>query len=184
MGLTCLDFGHYGVDQAGILDPGAVGPRGNREADVVTGIGLKLQVMLEAAGERIILTRLQPSLEADNLSWRAAVANTAGADIFVSIHADSFHLPTAQGTTTYFAGPGGQMLAQYIQPAMVAALGRYDRGIRFAGYQVLRETAMPAVLVECAFLSNPEDEEILASEEGQQLEALGLHNGIMAWYGR
>lgn len=105
------------------------------------------------------------------LKARTDKANSWGADAFVSIHANANGSGTewtdAQGIETYIypkASGASRALAEKIQDAMVRFTGRKDRGVRTADFHVLRETKMPAVLVECGFMTNKEEATLLKDE--------------------
>lgn len=142
------------------LDPGACA-NGIREVDIALAIGEKLKRTMEVIGYPCQL------LQSDNLNGETkgkpnvcATANNSGADIFVSIHCNSAANASAKGTETLVYSTGGkaELLAKCIQTQIVNSLGTVDRGIKERpDLCVLRETTMPAVLVETAFISNEED---------------------------
>lgn len=180
----CIDPGHGGSD------PGAMGPSGTKEKDNCLAISLLLRDMLEKHGAEIIMTRDKdndvsyPGATAnEELEARVDIANNSDADLFISIHNDSFTNPRASGTTTFHYGDKeSASLAGYIQQALVKNLGTTDRGTRFASFYVIRHTNMPAVLVEVAFISNAEEEILLASAEGRNLAAQSIFEGILKYY--
>lgn len=143
------------------LDPGACA-NNIREVDIALAIGEKLKRTMEVIGYPCQL------LQSDNLNGETkgkpnvcATANNSGADIFISIHCNSAANSSAKGTETLvYALDGGKanILAKCIQAQIVNSLGMVDRGIKERpDLCVLRETSMPAVLVETAFISNEED---------------------------
>ncbi|MCL6611165.1 MAG: N-acetylmuramoyl-L-alanine amidase [Peptococcaceae bacterium] len=171
-----IDLGHGG------RDPGAIGQSGVQEKDVTLAVALKVKSILKPVAG-VILTR-----EGDDdidLAPRADVANKAGADCFVSIHCNSAANPKAQGTETYFY-PGseeGKKLAALLQKNLVAALRLADRGVKQANFAVLRLTECPAALAEIAFISNMQEESLLASEDFQQHAAQAIAAGIAEYLG-
>ena len=173
-----LNPGH-GPKNTGIFDPGAVGAGGTREADINLAVARLLAPLLEAAGSEVLLIR------DGDLGDVTAQANASGGDYFISLHCNSFGEPSAQGTETYVyqADSPAKGLAEAIQAAVVRALGTADRGVKTAGYYVLRKTAMPALLVELAFLSNPAEEGLLADAGTQQRLVLALADAIMECLG-
>lgn len=180
-----IDAGHGGSDA------GAVGPGGTKEKDVTLAISLGLKALLEQDGAKVIMTRakdqdvsLPGATPAQELQARADAANSAGADLFLSIHADSFFSKEAGGTTSYFYPKSGEdrRLAQFIQGNLVARLGLYDRGSRQGNLYVLKKTAMLAVLAEIAFVSNPAEEKMLNDKAFQDRAARGLYEGIKAYF--
>lgn len=142
------------------LDPGACA-NNLREVDIALAIGEKLKKTMEVIGYPCQL------LQSDNLNGETkgkpnvcATANNSGADIFVSIHCNSAANTSAKGTETLVYSTGGkaELLAKCIQTQIVNSLNMVDRGIKVRpDLCVLRETTMPAVLVEAAFISNQED---------------------------
>ena len=128
----------------------------------------------------MLLTR---SGEVDNdwLSWRCEAAWAVGADIFVSIHCNASNDEAAKGTETfYFPGSEtGRALARCIQSELVALCRTVDRNVKTNDeWTVLLETAMPAVLVELAFLTNYAERAKLTSDMGKRQFAEGLVRGI------
>lgn len=182
-----IDNGHGGSD------PGAVNQEtGLREADVALTVGLFLERMLQDNGIECMLTRTKdvdvayPNASAsEELQARCDVANEFEADLFVSIHCDSFSNPQAQGTSTHYysSSEEGRILAEKIQVNLLSALGRYDRGIRTAEFYVLKHTLCPAVLVEGAFISNPEEEQLLQTDDFRYRYAWGVFQGIKSYLG-
>lgn len=169
---VCIDPGHGGSD------PGAVGPTGLKEAHVNLAVALKVAEKLRKAGVEVRLTRTSDMFI--DLQLRCNIANSLGADYFVSIHCNSAGKPEAKGTETYCYKFGGQaeILAKAIQDELIAATGRDNRGVKTANYYVLRRTNMPAVLTELAFISNPEEERLLGSPEYQEKCAAAIAQGI------
>lgn len=155
-------------------DPGAVNNEtGLRECDVALAVGKSAANYLNMAG---VETEL---LQSDSLEEICETANSSGSDIFVSIHCNSVDTEQANGTETWAcAGSShGSMLAECIQNQIVSALGTTDRGVKIAtpgvnGLYVLSNTDMPAVLVELAFISNQDDEEILANKQDDLARAV------------
>ncbi|KLU59345.1 N-acetylmuramoyl-L-alanine amidase LytC precursor [Peptococcaceae bacterium CEB3] len=189
-GLTiALDPGHGGADA------GAVGPAGTMEKNNTLAVGLDLANILRAAGAKVVLTRTGDApptgsayKELPDLQARVKIANDAKADLFVSIHNDSYPNPAVGGTSTYYSADNPQAaesakLAQDIQTQTVKALGLQDRGVREAPFYVIKHTTMPAVLVELAFISNPKEEKLLSSPAFRQEAAQGIYQGILAYKG-
>lgn len=180
-----IDPGH-GTDPEGV-DPGAIGPGGTREKDVNLAISLKLAELLRAAGATVYLTRSGETIPY-SLAERAYYANDINGDIFISIHANASTSSDKSGTATYFYAPYGDelgeqrgerwRLANSIQEALVAMLGRKDMGVQEDNFSVLRNTAMASVLVEVAFISNSTEEKLLADPVFQARAAQGIFNGI------
>ncbi len=170
-----LDPGHGGSN------PGAVGANGLEEADVNLDIALKTGRLLQTEGYTVNYSRTDDTNV--SLSERAALANQWGADYFVSIHCNSNVNPIYKGTSTYFyrTGTVAEELALTVNNALVEEINTKDLGIFSANFAVLRLTRMPAILVELAFISNPEEAELLSSEGFRQKCAIGISRGIIAF---
>jgi len=169
--IIMIDPGHGG-------EPGAIGPSGVREKDINLLVAERLHLLLADAGIEAYMTRIGD--EEVSLAKRAEKANNISADYFISIHCNAANSPTAHGTETYHY-PGsvkGRALAQAVQQELVSATGLADRGVKEANFYVLRMTAMPAILVELAFLSNPEEERLLIDPEFQTKCARAIWEGI------
>lgn len=186
-----LDPGHASIQPGGGLDPGAIGHRlGLQEKDVNLSIALKVKKLLEDAGTHVVLTHTgSTSL---SLAQRAGIANSLHADIFVSIHANSGKAGIA-GHSTYYYAPlwssslgtqryERQKLATLVQRELVKSGGRRDIGILEANFAVLRETQVPSILVETAFLSDKTEEALLGQDWYRQKLAEGIANGIKAYF--
>jgi hypothetical protein len=150
---------------------------------VTLGTALTLRGELEAQGFETLMTR-----ETDvgrTLSERVKLADGWGTDFFVSIHANSFSSAAASGTETYCAAPGGngERAAKAVQSRMIEAVALKNRGVKPAGFYVLRKTAAPAILCELAFISNPGEERLLASPEYRAAWAGAICRGICDFYG-
>ncbi len=162
-----IDVGHGGKDS------GAIGINGIQEKDVVLEIAnaiLKLNNNL-AKPLDIYLTRYNDTLI--SLSDRPKLSNALKADLFVSLHCNHSNNPNARGVEVYAANATSQYskdatwLAFQLQAALNKELGFESRGVKFANFQVLRETIdhCPSVLLELGFLSSNDEAEYLAKEE-------------------
>ena len=163
-------FLNPGHDQ--FLDPGACG-NGLEEAKVNWDVAKLVEGFLESAGIEVVHV-----LQDDDLEYVCYTANQSDADIFVSIHCNSAKNHLARGTETFahsLQGPGAQLAIQ-VQTNIVSELGTKDRGIKQANFLVLKQTIMPAILIELAFISNPDDAELLKTK--QEEFALAIAKGI------
>ena len=180
----CIDPGHGGID------PGAVGPTGVKEADITLAIGLLVAPYLEASGLQVTMTRTaatvpwSQSSAYNDLHGRTEIANVAKADVFLSVHCDSFSDSSAHGTTGYCLSMGGkgEKLADAVRAEVVKEISTTDRGIKAANFQVLRDTDMPAALIETAFISNPGEEKLLADPAVQKKLAAAIAQGICEYF--
>lgn len=168
--VICVDPGHGG------RDVGAVGPTGLYERDVNLAISFYLREELLHSGAEVIMTRTS-NADGPSLQQRCDIANKAKADLFISIHCDSAKNVSAGGTTSYILAKGGkaEQFAQKIQNNLVNEIKLQNRGVRTAQYYVLRNTLMPAVLVETAFISNPREEQLLRDAVFQKRIARGVN---------
>jgi len=165
-----LDAGH------GAHDPGAKSVTGKREKDFNLAVTLKIQKLLENEPRiKTYLTRSDDTFV--ELNDRASFANKLGADVFVSIHGNSW-TPSTSGTETYYNRSNSKELAAIIHRRVVSSLGLPDRKVRTAGFVVIKKTTMPAILLESGYLSNTGDEKVLYSEEGQNKIAAAVAAGI------
>lgn len=147
-----LDPGHGGDD------PGEAAPGGESESDWAFRLSAKLGVLLDERAAHPMLTR-GPN-DGPTESQRAQLANRFAADLLLSIHLNSHSTPIAAGAATYYfqggsvASEPGEHLAELIQQALIRA-GRTDCSTHGKAYPILRETQMPAVVVEPGFITNP-----------------------------
>ena len=170
----CIDPGHSGPFEPGACAGGVTEAAINLEVAKITGR------MLEKYGHKVLLTR---TVDVDNnwLTWRCEAAWSFDADIFVSIHCNASEDESASGTEVfYFPGSEtGHALACCIQAELVALCHTVDRNVKTNDeWTVLLETAMPAVLVELAFLTNDAERARLSSDMGKRQFAEGLVRGI------
>jgi len=178
-----VDPGHGGKD---------TGTRGRRlkllEKDINLDIALRLEMLLKEGGVNVLLTRRDDTFIP--LPDRVAFARDNAADFFISIHCDNSGGSAAvSGTKTYYHGSHSENipLAEAIQSALVSSTGLTDLGTRAdttvynSGFHVIRNTTMPGVLIETAYLSNPDDEAKLNDPEFRQKMAQGIYNGLKSY---
>lgn len=181
---VCIDPGHGGGDRSNR------GPTGYVEADGVLDIALKLQTFLEKYNNiEVMMTRGVDTTV--TLQSRVALANKANADIFISVHTNAFSSPAAEGIETFHSiipapGTGGHKLASCIQEEICKATGLKSRGIKTRKgsdgrdyYYVIKNTKMPAVIVECGFHTNFTEEKLLKTDEFRLKCAQGIGRGII-----
>ncbi len=223
--VVAIDPGHGGED------PGAIGPSGLREKDVVLAVALKLRDRINSVpGMRAMLTR-----DADYfvpLGERVRKARRVQADLFVSIHADAFFTPQARGASVFALSSNGassatarwmankenaadvvggvntgavkdaQVLRAMLEMSTDAQIkdslkiGRevldrigkvgalHKRSVEQAGFAVLKAPDIPSILVETAFISNPDEEAKLRSDDYQDQLVEALHTGIRRYFAR
>ena len=149
----CVNAGHcYGVD------PGAIGQKGTQEAYITKVIASHVKKYLEGKGYGVV------SVSDKSLAKVCQASNENKCDYFISIHCNAAENKAANGTETfYYKGSAkGKKLAQAINDEIVNALRTRDRGIKEnTSYYVIKNTKAPAVLVECGFISNLNEEQLL-----------------------
>lgn len=190
--LIVIDPGHGGED------PGALGRGGSYEKDIVLEVAKKLAGVLRQGGAQVILTRETDVDLADldeysmykrtvqDLSRRVAVANDRKADIFISVHVNSFPDPGEDGAQT-FSQPGseeGKKLAAAIQREMNRFLANPGRLANQVDYYTLRESKMPGALVEIGFISNPREERLMLDQDYQNKIAWSIYAGIVRYFSK
>ncbi|MFP4498278.1 MAG: N-acetylmuramoyl-L-alanine amidase, partial [Vulcanimicrobiota bacterium] len=181
--VICIDPGHGGGD------PGACNSSmGLQEKKLTLDIALRLAKLLKKAGWNVVMTRTTDrdvsfagSSDARELGDRVKIANETRAHIFVSIHIDANTSSHVNGTTTYYCKADSGELARHIQENLVAANGLRNIGTRNNSFYVIRNTQMPAVLVECAFISNPSDASLLITPSFRQKCANGIFTGLVSY---
>ncbi len=181
-----LDPGHGG------RDPGAVGPTGLKEKDPNLTIALKLSKMLVERGARVEVLRetdrsiATPGIgKRGELEARLAASERFDADFFLSIHNNavgSGDPRRAFGTETYYWTPMSILPARILQNHLCAALGTRNRFVSWRPFYVLRHSDVPRVLVECAFVSNPQEEQKLRSEQFLEMAAKALLAGLEEFF--
>ena len=163
-------------------DCGACG-NGLYENEVAADVGNRLETILESWGVEVV-----GNLQCCSLQEIASAANSTDADVFISIHCNAAS-SAARGTETFFCygSTTGREVADFVQRHIIADLGTIDRGVKndtqtqYDSIYVLRHTDMPAVLVELAFISNPDDAGLLRDYKEDFARAIA--KGIMEWGG-
>ncbi|TFE26279.1 N-acetylmuramoyl-L-alanine amidase family protein [Cohnella luojiensis] len=170
-----IDPGHGGKD------PGATGDSGNEEKDLNLSLALKvLDLFKNDPRFEIRLTRTDDTFV--ELEDRAKLANEWGADVFISIHGNSFEDKNTSGIETYYSFETSTPLAQALHQKMIEAMGFADRGVREDPLRVLSLSEMSAVLIEVGYLSNSAEEAILLSDEGQALAVQAIVESLKEYF--
>jgi N-acetylmuramoyl-L-alanine amidase len=169
---------------AGHPPAGSTGPTGLYEAVPTLAISQRLKTILESRGARVVMTRA--TADTVPLAIRPVLARRAGAHVFVSIHLnalpDGVNPFTAHGTGSYYFHPASERLARAVQRGMVARMGLRDLGIFYDNLSDLRHPWMPSVLCEGAFIMIPEQEAAVRTPEFQERYALGVADGLEAYF--
>ncbi len=170
-----IDPGHGGNDS------GAISASDALEKDITYKTAEILAQELTTLGANVILTRDQETFV--SLSSRATVSNTMSADAFISLHYNSIpNIPNATGINTYYYHEQYEPLARYIQQEVIKETVDRDRGVGFGDFQVIRQNLMPGVLIELGFISNPEIDQLLATNAYQKKMVSGIVNGIQRYF--
>ncbi|MFB5265398.1 N-acetylmuramoyl-L-alanine amidase [Paenibacillus enshidis] len=174
--VVVIDAGH------GAKDPGASAGGGNNEKTFNLAMALKVEQILKQNPDLdVVMTRSDDTFL--ELKERVKVAENVNADVFVSIHANSAGSSAASGTETYYQRSSSKNLANTVHKHLVAATQLTNRGVRYGNFHVIRETSMPAVLLEVGYLSNSNDAAALFSEDFQNRVAQGIADGIEEYLG-
>ena len=172
-----IDPGHGGSD------PGAIGIGGIKETDVVLEVSKIVKKLLSEQGVNVVLTR-KNEIDLD-LPLRVSFANKTDADIFVSIHANASRgkRRDINGLETfYYRGGRGRLLAKKIQKQILrVSPGSPDRGVKQGRYYVIKNTSMPAVLVEIGFLTGRLDARRLEKTAHRKRLAYAIAKGILEY---
>ncbi|WAT80332.1 N-acetylmuramoyl-L-alanine amidase [Bacillus safensis] len=172
-----IDPGH------GAQDAGAIG-NGLLEKNINLEVALKLQSRLHQVGALTVMSRTSDTF--DSLQTRVSKGAQASADIFISIHANANDNSRANGTEAYYdttyAAANSIKLAQKVQPRMVSALGTRDRGVKTAGFYVIKYSKMPSILLETGFVTSPIDASILKSSAAKDRLASGIATGVSNYF--
>ncbi|MDQ0491936.1 N-acetylmuramoyl-L-alanine amidase [Paenibacillus brasilensis] len=176
--IVVIDPGHGGKD------PGAASVTGRREKEFTLAVALKVQQLLQNdPAIQVIMTRNGDTYP--TLDERPQLANDQQASVFVSIHGNSMPASNngkANGSETYYARQESLSLATLMHKHLVAATGFKDNGIKVANHVVTRKSQMPAVLLECGYLSNPSNEAAMFTEEKQDMIAQGIVGGLKEYF--
>ena len=154
-----LDFGHGGKD------PGAIGPTNLKESDVALKIGMIIKENLENALEKVITTREDDKYY--SLDYRTKKANTENCDYFISIHLNSATNSSAKGCEVWLYNENSKLknLANNLCNNLSTKMDIPNRGVKYSkNLSVLKNTKMPALLIEIDFISNKEVENNLRND--------------------
>lgn len=184
-----IDAGH------GLPDGGATSQDGTSEESINLAISLKLQNILEASGCTVILTRSDENGIYDNNSKnqkksdlinRVKLGNESNGEIFISIHLNKINLSNCSGWQTFYQknNDNSQKLAEYIQENLNNSIERNNKReiLPLSGKYIMDNVKIPTVIVECGFLSNPEELIKLKNEQYQDNLAWGIYTGIVDYF--
>ncbi len=180
-----LDPGHGGSD------PGAIGPGGTQEKNVNLSVSKKVAFLLSQRKANVRMSRTtdidvlgKNATDVQDLQYRVDVGTNFKADVFVSIHSNSSPNRNVKGSTTYYylKTPQDSLLAGNVQDRLVEFANLDNLGTRTAGFYVIKNSKMPAILIELGFLSNEEEEKLLASSDFQDKLAYGIVVGLEDYF--
>jgi N-acetylmuramoyl-L-alanine amidase len=172
-----------------VVDPGHGGPdRGEQpdgrlsESEICWDIGQRLAARLAGAGAKVRLSRNEA--ESPETAERALRANSIDADLVLSVHLNTNPEPQAEGASTYYfrGSRAGEALADAIQDELLG-LGLRDCRSHGRSYPILRETRMPAVLIEPAYITNPDEAKRLEDPGFRAAVAEAVLAGTRKYYG-
>lgn len=184
-----LDAGH------GFPDGGAVNKNGLSESNINLSIILKLQELLEVSNCNVILTRSDENgiYDADSknkkvsdLKNRVELANTSNSEILVSVHLNMISGEQYYGWQSFYqpSNENSKALASYIQNNLNYSIARENKRtiLPLSNIYLMDNSKIPAVTIECGFLSNAEDSRLLQTDEYQNNIAWGIYAGIMDYF--
>lgn len=187
-----IDAGH------GKPDEGAQSSNGTTEAQTNLKIALKLQNLLEQSGATVILTRSDEDAIYDldkttlkqkkisDIHNRVKIGNESSADAFISIHLNKIPQEQYWGWQCFYKSndESSQKLAKSIQQNLNDAIQKENKRVamKIDNVYIIKHVEIPISIVECGFLSNPEEESLLLTDEYQDKLAWGIYNGILDFF--
>lgn len=183
-----VDAGHGGSD------PGKVGINNALEKDINLALALKLKDLLEQKDIEVVLTRasdagLYPAdatnKKASDMQKRCEIITDANPVFTVSLHQNSYPSEDVKGAQVFYYGQSekGEELANILQESLVSRVDSNNKRVAKANesYYLLKKTPTPTVIVECGFLSNPEEADLLLDADYQNKLARAIYMGIMEY---
>lgn len=183
-----IDAGHGG------RDGGAIGTStGITESELNLMYAKELQSLCQDYGIGVTMTRSDmnglydesaPNKKKSEMERRKNIINSSGADLMISLHMNSFPLPSSEGAQVFYASGSehGFELAKSVQTSICQGFDSARDYVSVGDYFVLNYSEMPAVLVECGFLSNPEEEQLLQTQDYCQRFCYALLVGILSYF--
>ena len=185
--LIIIDAGHGG------RDPGKIGATETLEKDINLKIALYAKEMLEAQEISVIMTRSEDkdlaitssNFKSSDMKERVAIIRNSNAKLVISIHQNSYTDPRVHGAQCFYydGSSKGKELADILQKQIITTTGQSKiREIKSNNdYYLLKNSTLPTVIVECGFLSNPEEEALLLTDKYQRNMAWAIHLGILQY---
>jgi N-acetylmuramoyl-L-alanine amidase len=186
--VVVIDAGHGGVD------PGAVSLNQTLEKDINLSVAKYLQLYILQGGGKPVMIRDEDydlgtsqalrQRKLEDLAQRIAVADQAQADVFLSIHCNSFRNEKLNGPQMFYYADSadGKVLAEALQKELNTLTGSDRQAKDNQNYFILRRSNQPAVTIELGFLSNAEEEQRLIDPSYQQRLAWALYQGLCRYY--
>ena len=187
-----IDAGH------GIPDEGAQNENGLTEAGINLKIALKVQKLLEVSNCTVILTRSDENgiydidsktlreMKVSDMKNRVKIGNSSDSDIFVSIHLNKIPQNQYYGWQTFYKknSEEGKKLSNYIQENLNQSIQIENKRVpqTISGKYIIENLEIPTVIVECGFLSNPTEANLLTQNDYQDKIAWGIYCGIMDYF--
>lgn len=184
-----IDAGHGGND------PGKIGVSGEKEKDINLAIAKKLEKLLKKADVEVIMTRNKDvglynpnssNKKVDDMRKRCQLIDESEAHFTVSIHQNSYHQGAIRGSQVFYYehSDEGERIAKLLQTKLVSKLDKKNKRKAKANdsYYLLRKTKNPTIIVECGFLSNPEEAKLLSDEDYQNQIARAICEGILEFF--
>ncbi len=185
-----VDAGHGGDD------PGKIGINDALEKDINLQIALKLQKILEQNNIKVVMTRNTDAglysegatnKKAEDMQKRCKIIEDSNALFTVSIHQNSYTSPEIQGAQVFYYGQSenGKKLAEILQTTLIEQVDPDNHRAAKANesYYLLKKTPTPTVIVECGFLSNPIEAELLLQDDYQDQLVNAIYTGIETYLG-
>ena len=186
--IVVLDAGHGGID-GGVCGS----TTGIKESELNLSLVMKLKGYLTNAGMHVVLTRstsaglygvANSNLKSKDMKKRKEIINNAKPNLVVSIHMNNYSLTTRRGAQVFYKdnSENGELLAMCVQDSF----NKMKEAVRFCeplvgDYYILNCSDYPSIIAECGFLSNPEDESLLITDEYQDSVAYAIYKGIVAY---
>lgn len=177
---------------------GAESSKGTTEAETNLKIALKVQTLLEQSGASVVLTRSDENAIYDldsktlrqkkvsDIHNRVKIGNESSADIFVSVHLNKIPQQQYSGWQTFYQEGNEKSinLAKSIQKNLNDSIQKENKRVamKLDSVYIMKHVEIPTTIVECGFLSNPEEEQQLLTDEYQDKLAWGIYNGIMDYF--
>lgn len=174
-----LDVGHGGTDLGARAKPPYC-----EEKKLCLQTARMVKQHLSQLGYHVVMTRESDAFV--SLARRVEIAKQAGGDLFVSIHYNSTRNPIAKGIEVFFfdskedrpRANSSKRLADAVLSRVLSRTAAISRGVKRGNFYVIRETSMPAILVEGGFISNPGERSLLRTRDYQDKIAMGIADGI------